>query len=119
VIHWQQISDDEDLARRILVRARSIAPGLDLIPEDDDRKLDAIAILKGVIAEVPPPGAGRVKSRGRNGTTISYNDPRGAFSDDDMASLRSLVGTAPAGLPIGSFPEVRAFGNEWREGRYL
>jgi hypothetical protein len=118
VIHPLQLSSDEDLARRILVRARSIAPGIDLIPDDDDRKLDAIAILKGVIAEIPAPGAGRVKSRGRNGTTISYNDPRGAFTDDDMASLRSLVAALPAGLPIGSFPEARAFGREWAEGPY-
>ena len=110
------ISQDENLARRILVRARSIAPGLDSI--EGEPRFDAIAILKNVVAEVPPPGAGRVKSRGRNGTTISYNDPRGAFTDDDIASLRSLVGASSGGLPVGSFPEARAFGREWAEGPY-
>jgi hypothetical protein len=113
-----EISTDEDLARRILVRARSIAPCLNSLDYLDDRRLDAIAILKGVIAEVPPPGARRVKSRGRNGTSISYNDVGGAFSDDDIAGLRSLCEAATAGLPIGSFPVAQAFGREWPEERY-
>ena len=43
-INPDEISGDEDLARRILVRARSIAPCLNSIPEDDDRRKDAIAI---------------------------------------------------------------------------
>ena len=114
----EDISTDTDLARRILVRARSIAPCLNSLLDGDDRKLDAIAILKGVIAEVPAPGARRVKSRGRNGTSISYNDPGGAFSDDDIMSLRSLCDVASAGLPVGSFPKARAFGREWAEGEY-
>ena len=118
MIKPEDISTDEDLARRILVRARSIAPCLNDIPDDDDRKNDAIAILKGVVAEVPAPGARRVRSRGRNGTSISYNDPGGAFSDDDMSSLRSLCGTASSGLPVGSFPEARPFAREWAEGQY-
>jgi len=117
-INPDEISGDEDLARRILVRARSIAPCLNSIPDDDDRRKDAIAILKGVVAEVPAPGARRVRSRGRNGTSISYSDIGGAFSDDDMASLRSLCETATIGLPIGSFPEARPFAGEWAEGRY-
>lgn len=118
MISPNEISTDEDLARRILVRARSIAPCLNSIPDDDDRKLDALAILKGVVAEVPAPGARRVKSRGRNGTSISYNDLSGAFSNDDIASLRYLCDAAPAGRPVGSFPEARAFGREWPEEKY-
>lgn len=117
----EEISTDEDLARRILVRARSIAPCLNSIPDDDDRKRDAIAILKGVIAEVPAPGARRVKSRGRNGTSISYADVGGAFSPDDIAGLRSLcvaVSAVSAGLPVGSFPTASVFGREWAEGEY-
>jgi hypothetical protein len=119
VIHWREISNDEDLGRRILVRARFIAPGLNSIPDEDDRRNDAISILKGVVAEVPPPGSRRVASRSRNGTSMSYRDIGGAFSDDDEANLRSLCEVASAGhTPIGSFPEARAFGNEWREGPY-
>lgn len=118
MIKPEDISTDEDLARRILVRARTIAPCLNSIPEDDDRRLDAIAILKGVIAEVPAPGASRVRSRGRNGTSISYNDPGGAFSSDDISNLRSLCAAAPSGLPVGSFPEARPLERQWPEGSY-
>ena len=118
MIEPQELSTDEDLARRVLVRARSLAPGLDDIPEDSGRQLDAIAILKNVVASVPSPGADRVRSRGRNGTTISYNDPRGAFSEDDIASLRSLVDSASVGSPVGSFPSARPFRYEWAEGEY-
>jgi len=118
IIKPEEISADDDLARRILVRARSIAPCLASIPDDDDRKKDAIAILKGVVAEVPAPGARRVRSRGRNGTSISYSDLGAAFSDDDMASLRSLCEVAPVGLPVGSFPEARPIEREWAEGPY-
>ncbi|TFD41748.1 hypothetical protein E3T37_03595 [Cryobacterium sp. TMT2-10] len=114
----QEISTtDVDLARRILVLARFIAPGIDLIPEGEDR-LTVIAILKNVVAEVPAPGARRVSSRSRNGTSISYRDIGGAFSDDDRLSLRSLVASVPAGLPIGSFPAARPIAREWAEGEY-
>ena len=121
MIKPEDIGTDEDLARRILVRARSIAPCLNSLPdddEDDERRLDAIAILRGVIAEVPGPGARRVKSRGRNGTSISYNDIAGAFSPDDILGLRSLCDAVPTALPVGSFPLARAFGREWEEGPY-
>lgn len=113
----QEISTDEDLARRILVLARFIAPGLDLIPEGEDR-LTVLAILKNVVAEVPAPGARRVAARSRNGTSISYRDIGGAFSDDDKLSLRSLVAIAPAGTAVGSFPEARPISREWAEGPY-
>jgi hypothetical protein len=118
VISPSEISADENLARRILVRARSIAPGLNDIPDDDDRRLDAIAILKGVVAEVPAPGARRVRSRSRNGTSISYNDPGGAFSPDDISNLRSLCVAPTTGGPVGSFPEARPLGRQWPEGSY-
>ena len=118
MIYPAEISTDENLARRILVRARSIAPGLDNIPEGSESHCDAIAILMNAVASVPPPGADRVRSRSRNGTTISYNDPRGAFSEDDIASLRSLVGSASVGTPVGSFPSARPFRHEWAEGEY-
>lgn len=112
------ISPDEDLARRVLARARSIAPGIDSIPDDDDRRVTVIAILRGVVAEIPPKGSRRVRSRSRNGTSISYGDIGGAFSDDDIASLRSECRVPAAGLPLGSFPKARAFGRVWPEEEY-
>ena len=97
-------------------RRHNLSPGSATL--EGEPRLDVIAILKGVIAEVPAPGARRVKSRGRNGTSISYNDPGGAFSDDDISSLRSLCDSAPVGLPVGSFPVASVFGREWAEGEY-
>jgi hypothetical protein len=119
VIQPQEISTDEDLARRILVRARFLAPGIDAIPHGDERRLDALAILKGVIAEVPAPGSRRVKGRGRNGTSVSYFDVTDAFSEVDISNLRSLVSAAPSeGLAIGSFPDARPIDRQWPEGGY-
>jgi hypothetical protein len=112
-----EISDDEDLARRVLVRARSIAPCLNSLDEESTK--DARAILRGVVAEIPPPGSRRVRSRARNGTSVSYTDLGGAFSDDDIAGLRAMCSAAAApGLPIGSFPRARPIGRVWPEERY-
>lgn len=111
-----QLGGDEDLARRVLVRARDIAPCIDNL--DDEPTADVVAILKGVIAEIPAAGSRRVRSKSRNGTSITYTDIGSAFSDDDVASLRSLCSKTPAGLPVGSFPKARAFGRVWPEDQY-
>jgi len=108
-----QVSTDEDLARRVLVRARSIAPGIDAL--EGEPRLDAIAILKGVIAEIPAAGSRRVRSRARNGTSVSYNDVGSAFTGDDIAGLRALCGVEPVALPVGSFPTGRPFKDVWPE----
>lgn len=52
MIALNEISSDDSLARRVLVRARSIAPCLDTL--EGEPRLDAIAILTGVVAEIPP-----------------------------------------------------------------
>lgn len=113
-----EISTDDDLARRVLVRARSIAPCIDSFADGSESKKDAIAILKGVIAEIPSAGSRRVRSKSRNGTSISYIDIGGAFSSDDVSGLRSLCSAVPAGGPVGSFPAARAFEGIWPEEAY-
>lgn len=116
MIEPTDIGSDEDLARRVLVKARSIAP-IDSLA--DEARLDAIAILKGVIAEIPPAGSRRVKSRSRNGTAITYADVGSAFTKDDIADLRSLCGlSAVVGLPVGSFPAASGLARVWREDGY-
>lgn len=110
------IGSDEDLARRVLVRARSIAPCIDNLT--DEPKRDAIAVLKGVVAEIPAAGTRRVKSRSRNGTAITYADVASAFTADDVAMLRSLCGApAAVGLPLGSFPAPSGLGRVWPEDK--
>ena len=115
------ISDDEDLGRRVLARACAgdIAPCLTTLDPDSEQGLTAIAILKGVIAEIPGPGSSRTRSLSRNGTAITLAAINSAFDDDSRASLRALCGSSSApGLPRGSFPTTSAFGRVWPEGDY-
>ena len=117
-IRISDLGADEDLGRRILVRARIIAPCLDSFADGSEEKRDAIAILKGVIAELPDPGSRRAKSLSRNGTSISYTEIQSAFDADAVESLRSLCGRVSAGAPVGSFPTDRPLARVWREGPY-
>lgn len=113
------IGSDENLARRVLVRARNIAPCIDTFANNSEEQKDAIAILKGVIAEIPAPGSRRVRSKSRNGTSISYSDIGSAFSDDDITALRSLCASSGRpGDPIGSFPSAQPVAGVWPEGDY-
>ncbi|UOQ58559.1 hypothetical protein MUN78_06975 [Leucobacter allii] len=114
------LGGDENIARRVLIRARSIAPCLDSIENGSERWKDAVALLKGVIAELPAPGSRRTRSMGRNGTTMSF-EIASAFTNDDVASLRALCtqpdGKLP-GLPVGSFPQPGIVDRMWPEGPY-
>jgi hypothetical protein len=98
------LSGDPDTARRLIAAARSIAPCLDSLTGEP--RLDAIAILKGVLAEVPAAGTGRMRSQSRNGTSVTWADFTSAFTADDRSSLRALCSTsaASAGTPVGHFP---------------
>lgn len=113
MIALNEISSDDSLARRVLVRARSIAPCLDTL--EGEPRLDAIAILTGVVAEIPAAGSRRVRSRSRNGTSVSYTDVGAAFTSDDILGLRALCSIQPVGLPIGSFPIEQPFSGVWPE----
>lgn len=106
---------DDDLARRILVRARIIAPCIDNFADGSDEKRNAVAILKGVIAELPENGMLRAKSMSRNGTSIELADIKSAFEGDAAVSLRSLC-PAASGMPRGRFPEAdRSIQRLWPE----
>lgn len=89
---------DESTARLVLAVARSIAPIEDL---DGEGRLDAIAILQTVAAELPPPGEGRIGSMSRNGTSVTF--ARSAFSDEIREALMNLC-AAPSTTAQGSFP---------------
>tara|TARA_B100000378_G_scaffold181442_1_gene146740 strand:- start:15 stop:377 length:363 start_codon:yes stop_codon:yes gene_type:complete len=115
-ITHDDLGTDEDLGRRVLVRARIIAPCLDTLDPASEAGKNAIAILKGVIAELPAPGEGRVRSMSRNGTSISMQAVASAFEGDATVSLRSLCASlARGGLPVGSFPSERPIGRLWPE----
>lgn len=113
------IGGDEDTARRLLVLARSIAPCIDSFPDGSEEQKDAVAILKGVLAEQPAAGSRRTRSLSRNGTSMSFTDVDSAFDADSRQALRSLCGSVTSGgMPKGSFPKARPFANVWPEGEY-
>lgn len=113
------ISSDEDLGRRVLVRARIIAPCLDTLDPESEVGKDAISILKGVIAALPSAGFERAKSFSRNGTAMTWREIDAAFSNDARVSLQSLCGANSAsGLPEGHFPKARPLARFWPEGEY-
>jgi len=96
---------EDDAARRLIVVARSIAPCIDTLTGEDQK--NAIAILRGVAAELPSPGTGRVRSQSRNGTSVTWGDYHSAFGKDDRSALQALCAgssIALAGSPVGSFP---------------
>lgn len=110
------LGGDENVARRVLALARSIAPCVTKLDPGTEEGKDAIAVLKGVIAELPAAGSARVRSQSRNGTSVSLADIQSAFSADARASLRSLCGCGGrSGQPVGSFPQERPFALLWPE----
>lgn len=118
-ITHSDITTDEDLGRRVLARARVIAPCLDTLTPTSENGKTAIAILKGVVAELPAPGEARLRSLSRNGTSVSMAAIASAFEGDAEISLRSLCASSGrGGLPAGSFPASSPLGRLWPEGEY-
>lgn len=108
----------EDVARRVLAVARTIAPCLDSLPDDSDEKETAIAILSAVCAEVVARGSRQVASQRIGSASVAYRDVGSAFTDDDRSALRGLCSavSASAGQPVGSFPRpARALERMWPE----
>ncbi len=115
----EKLGGDESVARRVLVTARIIAPCIDSFAEESEEQKNALAILRGVIAELPGQGSRRTRSMSRNGTSMSFADVKAAFTEEDKAALRSLCpGQKPAGLPQGSFPAAGDLAGGWPEGPY-
>ncbi|MFD4957144.1 hypothetical protein [Microbacterium sp. NPDC058389] len=121
-ITHSDVGADEQLARRILIRARGIAPCIAGLDVESEEGKDALAILKGVYARAADVGTGAVSSRSRNGTSISLRDIKSAFAVEDIAGLRSLCGDVSVELPAaharGSFPTDRPVSRLWPEGEY-
>jgi len=107
---------EEDVARRIIVAARSIAPCIDSL--DGEPKKDAIAILRGVAAEAPATGSRRVRSQRIGSASVDYWNAD-TWMPEDRSALRSLCAAVPAGgMPVGSFPLTRPIERIWPEGNY-
>lgn len=106
---------DEDAARRIIVAARSIAPCIDVFPDESEEKKNALAILRGVAAEAPASGSRRVRAQRIGSASVDYWDAN-TWRAEDRDLLRSLCAAAtPFGLPRGSFPKERPISRLWPE----
>lgn len=118
-ITHSDISTDEDLGRRVLVRAGIIAPCLATLDPETEAGKNAIAILKGVIAELPAAGSRRTRALSRNGTSMSFAAIDAAFDADARLSLQAICGVATGGaLPAGHFPKARPLRGIWPDEEY-
>ncbi|MCC4250714.1 hypothetical protein [Microbacterium testaceum] len=106
---------DEDVARRIILAARSIAPCIDSFADESEQKKDALAVLRGVADEAPAKGSRRARAQRIGSASIDYWDAN-TWHAEDRALLRSLcVPATPLGLPRGSFPTERPVSSLWPE----
>lgn len=110
------IGADEDLAREVLVIARSIAPCLSTLSEESEEGKNAIAILKRVFKEVTARGLRSVKSQRIGSAAVEYTSVSSAFDGDPRTALRALCAAASGGgMPRGSFPADRPISRLWPE----
>lgn len=110
------IGGDENIARRVIVLAKSIAPCIDTFADESEEKKDAIAILSAVAGEVKLRGARNVVAQRQGTASVTY-DVGSAFTSDDRDALRALCGATSSsiGQPVGSFPTGRPVGRVWPE----
>lgn len=105
----------EDLALRVIGFAtKTIAPGLDDLPEGRDRNI-AIAVLRGVAREAMERGSRLVKSQRVGSASVDYGSADSWFGADDRATLWALAAAAPTPGPIGHFPKPGLVGRIWPE----
>lgn len=100
---------EANLARTLIVMARTIAPCLDSLVDgggDDDPKprSEAIAILLQVAKRASYTG---VKMQQTGPSRVEYVVTPSTFTSDDRTMLRSLcnANSIAAALPLGSFPD--------------
>lgn len=118
VIEFGDIGGDEDLARRVLSYARSIAP-IDQIVDYELRK-DAIAILRAAAKAGAERGSMLIANQRIAAAGVTYREVSSWFTDDDRNALRTICNSSsssPTGPgPVGHFPKPsRVLGAIWPE----
>lgn len=112
-----ELGGDEDLARRVLVLARVIAPCIDTFADDSEQKKDALAILRGIVGDTGARGSRFVRSEGVGSASVSYERAARFFTADDRDGLLSLCGakTGPSAASKARFPKPGPIGRVWPE----
>jgi hypothetical protein len=107
VITPDQLGNDEDLAREVLIIGRDIAPCLDSFADNSEEQKNALAILRRVYKDIVGRGARYVKAQRIAGASVDYGDIGSAFDGQPTRALRAICASeAPTGgIPQGSFPK--------------
>lgn len=116
-IQHSDITNDEDLGRMILIRARRIAPQITTVADGTDEKADAVAVLRLVAKRAVEAGTGAIASQSRNGTSITRRDIGSAFRSEDLDALRTIfdIPAVVSAGPVGSFPPAGVITGLWPE----
>lgn len=115
MIEPSDVSNDEDLARSILMDARSVAPCIDAFESGTEEYANTLAVLRRAAKEAEERGSRLIESHTAGRTNVKYATGSD-LSEKDLTRLRSLCGAASAGAgPVGSFPEDRPLSRIWPE----
>lgn len=116
MLTYNQVGNDEDLAREVLVIARDIAPCLDSLPDESEEQRDALAVLRRVYKDITGRGKRFVKSQRVGPASVEYVDVKSAFVGQPTRALRALCASQQSsGLPRAAFPTGRPIGHLWPE----
>lgn len=115
-ITHDDIGDDEDLAREVLVVANDIAPCLSSLEDNSEPLKNALAILKRVYRDAVTRGSRMIKGQRIGSAGVDYSDVASAFDGQPTRALRAICGARNAsGLARGSFPTDRPISRLWPE----
>lgn len=116
MITHDEIGEDEDLAREVLVIANDIAPCLSSLSDDTEEKKNAIAILKRVYRDAVTRGSRMIKGQRIGSAGVDYSDVASAFDGQPTRALRAICGArTTSGMARGSFPTERPISRLWPE----
>ena len=116
MITHDEIGNDEDLAREVLVVANDIAPCLSSLPADSDARANAVSILKRVYRDSETRGSRMIKGQRIGSAGVDYTDVSSAFEGQPTRALRALCATSRGtGVARGSFPTERPVSRLWPE----
>lgn len=116
-IKFNDIGNDEDLARVVLIEARRIAPCIDAFPDDSEEQKNAIAVIRRVYKNLAARGSQLIKSQRIGSAAVEYAAIESAFDGQPARSLRSLCAASAVGgaHSLGSFPKARPISRVWPE----
>lgn len=117
MIKHDQIGDDEDLAREVIIVAKDIAPCISSFADDSEEQKDALAVLRRVYKDIAGRGNRLVKSQRIGSAAVDYGTVESAFAGQPRRALRALcaAGDATPGTSRASFPTERPLAKMWPE----